>query len=269
MTRKGPMAKIRRAFADLTALYNNVPAVPCTGCGYCCVSPTMTVVEFAFLLDHIFAHLAMDEIASLLTRPMEPAAHMKGNTLCPLQKEDKHCRFYGVRCLSCRIEGIPALEGMGIREERICPHITEDQVQTEVTAESVDTWIQEVFRLSQPVHEVSVEPYFLNAVNLECWWAIALDRAITQPFFTRIREALWAEWDLAELQPHYVDHTRLALKLSLIDTFFAESEAHSPQKALKAIRRVIHEFPQTGTYYQHEGQEYFKLMKRVVQQQGK
>lgn len=256
------MPELRDAFPDLEAIYQAVPPVACDACGQCCVTPHITVVEFAYLLDRALRENRQDEMVAWLAAPLASKVGESGNFVCKVQGNDQRCTLHDARALSCRVEGHPALEKMSGRAEAVCANLA--KTGDAVSPEQIDGWIQSVFELSAPYHEVSAEPWFLNAANLDCWWAIALDPAITQPFFLEIREQLRKQFDLEPFAQHYTDQTGLAQKLSLIETFFTESSNNRAEKALKAIRRVIHDFPRTGSYYQYEGKQYFQFVKNVL-----
>jgi len=255
------MPDLRDAFDELEKIYAQPPALPCVSCGTCCVTPHLTLVEFAYQLDSLLTLLSPEEISALMDAPMPEAEHLPGNYLCKLQNAENKCLSHPGRSLSCRLEGLPLMDLLANRITPICPHITDQDVASDVTAELISQWQDRLSALNAGFHTVMEEPYWLESLNLECWWAVALDPKITQPFFLQIRQHLADTFDLSLFAPHYVDTTDLSRKLNLIDAFFAANEQKNPDKAFKLIRQVMHDFPRTGTYYRREAQEYFKLMK--------
>ncbi len=259
------------ALARLEGVYAGLPQVPCNGCGICCVTPHMTLVEFAFLLRGVIDNLGGDAAALLAAGEMRPSGKYPGNFLCALQDEQARCAAHAWRPLACRLEGLPVLDRMGFREQKICPHICDSDMDAQVTQTMVEEWTRDVFALNRPFYRLLEEPYWVDALNLECWLAVLLDPDVTQPFFLRMRKQLAGVIDVKVFAGHYADRTGFARKLTLIDRFFAANEERKPEQALKCIRRIVHEFPRTGTHFREQGGKYFRLMKQLVREtkQGK
>lgn len=258
------MSDITDLFSELETLYAGLPDVPCTACGKCCVTPHMTAVEFAYLLKGMLESCDAETLGRLVNHPMEGSSEYAGNFLCGVQDDNGRCRLHAYRPLACRLEGIPVLDEMSMRDEPICPFIKPDDMAVDVTAEQVETWIQQAFDLSNAIHPVSMEPWFLNGLHLECWWAVLFDLDITQSFFLDIRAKFNDTFELHPLAELYQDQTGFAERIGLIESYFAEMEAKRPDKAFKLIRRIVHGFPKTGTYFHYEGQQYFRFTKDLV-----
>ncbi len=129
------MIRLSDAFPDLEALYQALPPVPCEGCGSCCVTPHLTLVEFAYLLRHLENNFSQAEMITLLQAPMVPAARFPGNFLCALQGPDGLCRVYPARSLSCRAEGLPVIDSMSGREAPACQQSGQKRKQDGPTSE--------------------------------------------------------------------------------------------------------------------------------------
>lgn len=260
---------VRDAFSDLEAIYADLPDVPCVACGLCCVTPHITFVEFAHLLDGMLGEWTEEEAIRFVARPMEPERRYPGNHKCGVQSEEKGlCSLYEHRPLMCRLEGMPILDRMAIREVQICPYITEAEMPRTVTEAEVDRRVREVFDLAKRFYPVYEEPYWLTALNVETWLALVLDPDITQRPVLAVRRQLRESFDLDFLEPHYVDRTGLARQLDLIDCFFEEAEVkRRPRYAVRALQRILNEFPATGSYWQEEGRRYLDLMRKVLRQE--
>ena len=255
------------AFPELEAMYAALPEIPCNGCGLCCVTPEMTLVEFAYLATHMVRTWTPERCIAFLQAPMEKEPRYPGNFICRGQNEKNLCEPYAARPLICRIEGAPVLDRMGIRTFRNCPYITEEDMPEVLEPYHVDALLQAAFNLSSHFYGVYEEPYWLCALNLECWFAVALDPKITQPQVLAIRRLIRESVPMDFLVPHYRDKTELAKKLTLIELFFDEAEHRRPKQALRAIKRVLHDFPKTGAYYQNEAQKYTVLMQKIIRNQ--
>jgi len=251
-----PDEEIENALDELGALYDAVPENPgCTSCGRCCMDPHMTLPEFAFLLKSGLAVLDRAERDEILNKPMVKHPEYPGEFVCRFLRDDKTCAVYAGRPLGCRIDGIEALNQHTGRE--VCPSPLKGP-----SGDDLDLWIYDLFTISRRIIEME-EPYFLDALNIECWLATMADATITQLPFVRARRMLMP---LAEgvLFAGYKDQTRLSEKLALIDAFFAASAIPDAEKALRHIRKVYQEFSKTGEYFAKPAKEYFAFTKDAV-----
>jgi Fe-S-cluster containining protein len=260
-------ADLRAAFPDLESLYGGLPSMPCISCGLCCVTPHMTLLEFACLLKGMLAEWPRERLVALVSEPMEPEGRYPGNFKCRVQDGRGLCALHRWRPLICRLEGFPVLNRMGIRDHEICPYITDDQLDVEVKDTDIDRWVAHAFRLSNRFYPVYEEPYWLSSLTPECWMAVALDETIGQEPIMRVQAMIREAFDLDFLEPHYRDITRIAEQFDMVDRFFEEAEKKRPRKAVKILRAILHDFPRTGSYYQSEGLKYFNLMKEIVRKQ--
>lgn len=258
---------LRDAFPAIRALNARLPKLPCTGCGLCCVSPEMTLVEFAMLAEVMMATWDDATWQKFLTEPLQSETRYTGHHVCPIQSEKGLCDFYESRPIICRLEGAPVLDCIGIRSFRNCPYIHEEDLPEGISAEMVDAWIQESFSISAHFYGVYEEPYWMCALTLDCWFAVALDPMIQQEEILAIRDLIHEAVDMRHLKKWYVDKTLLAKKLALIELFFDEAEQRRPKQALRAIKRVLHDFPETGAYYRTEAEKYTALMQRIIRQE--
>ncbi|MHC4887610.1 MAG: YkgJ family cysteine cluster protein [Planctomycetota bacterium] len=260
------MANLRTGYPALEAIDAVLPPMPCIACGLCCVSPHITLVEFIRLIDSALTDWPPERLIQWVSTPPELERRYPGNFKCRVQTEKGLCDRHEARPLICRLEGFPVLDRIGMRESHICPYITEEDLEVPVGESDIDRWIADTFTVTNQFYPTYEEPYWLSSLLPECWFAVALDETIKQPFFVWIREMIRSTLDLDFLVPHYENYTRLGDKLGRIDQFFEYAEAKRPRKAVQAIRRVLYDFPFTGTYYQAEGKKYFHLMRDIVQQ---
>lgn len=259
--------KLHDAFPELQRLYAEMPKVPCVACGLCCVSPHITLLEFAYLFEGMLASWPPERLRAYVTDPPVPEKRYPGNLQCRVQEEKGLCSLYDWRPLMCRLEGTPTLDRMGIREAQLCPYISEQDMAVQVAPEQVDRWVEAVFALNNRYYNTYEEPYWLSALTPSSWLAVALDPAITQAPVLAIRALLQEAFSFADLAPAYRDVTGLAQQLDLIDAFFAAAEGKEPRRALRTIRKILFDFPTTGCYYQDEGRKYFELMRTIVREQ--
>src|SRR3990172_6474656 len=108
------MEYMSMTFNGLEELYAEVPGVPCTGCGHCCVTPTVTLVEFVHLMKHVISQFNPEEVARLLTQKMKPHERFEGNYQCKFLSPLGKCTVHPGRPLACRLHGLPVLEELDI-----------------------------------------------------------------------------------------------------------------------------------------------------------
>lgn len=263
------MTTLRSTFPILEELYASLPPMPCIACGLCCVSPHITLVEFAYLMNNIRETWPESRIITLVSTPSSPERRYPGSMKCRMQSEKGLCDLHQTRPLICRLEGFPVLDRIGMRQSHICPYISDEDLERPVDESDIDRWISETFSLTNRFYQTYEEPYWLSSLLPECWLAVALDDSIGQPLLVRIRQLIRDTVDLDFLTPHFQNFTRLNEKLNFIDQFFSFAEEKQPRKAVQAIRHVLYDFPLTGSYYQTEGTKYLHLMRDIVRHQRK
>lgn len=264
------MKKITESFDKLEKLYSSLPGMPCISCGLCCVSPHMTLVEFAYMLSGMLKSWDKQQLIDFIKKKPEAETRYEGNFVCKFQGGKGDCSLHKYRSMICRLEGFPVLNKMGIRDYIICPYITDENMESTVNSEDIDRWVEETFNLSNEFCPVYEEPYWLSGLNVDCWFAIALDKKITQPFILNVKAMIRESFDIDFLEESYVDYTSLSEKLNLVDNFFVEAgENKNPKKAITILKDIMDKYPFTGSYYLDEAEKYMKLMKKIVREQRK
>jgi len=255
--------RIAETLADVERLYESVPQATCRSCGLCCVTPTITLAEFMRLLQGMLEDWPRERLHAFLGGEMVRSTFYFGNHACRIQEEGL-CSLYPHRPLICRLEGMPVLETLGMREERICPYDDGEPRGGPVTRPQIDSWVGRIYEYSERFYNLHEEPYWIDSLNVECWFAVALDERISQPPILRLRGILNEGFDLDGLAEHYADRTRLKEKLDLIDRFMRMTEGHRPRKALKLLERILYDFPRTGSHFYKQGYRYRDLLRAIL-----
>lgn len=254
----------RQAMTELNLLYATLPETGCDACGTCCVSPHITFVEFAFLLQHIVPRWPREARERLVAEPPVASECYEGNLLCPLQDAQGRCAIYEQRPLICRLEGHPIMEELGVRTEAICPRTSERDAPP-ITAEEVDAWVESACLLANRCGAPSGEPYWLTALNLQCWFALAVDPDLERPPFVLLRRQLRSLGQLEPFAAAYVDHTGFAKKVRDVEAFFElVSQQGDPAEAIAILEHIRDAYPFTGSYYQAEAMQYLELMHQLA-----
>lgn len=241
------------ALDELQELYADAPVVRCFACGACCVSPHMSLVEFAHLLGHLLESKSREELRALAGRAPTPSEEFEGNLDCAL-KEGKLCGAREGRTLSCRLEGLAVLDGMFGRETPSCANADKKADAPDSTPGEIEEFLRRLNALNAEFYLPWTEPYHLDGLNFECWLAVCLDPGITQEFFLRLRGAVLSRFDLGFLVESYVNTTGLKQKLDLIDEVVRAVEQQRFKYAKKLLYRIAEGFPNTGSYYYFQAQ---------------
>jgi hypothetical protein len=237
--------EIEERITQLQELLTSCPPLPAPELR-CSAAPHLTCLEFLQLFDNLQKNLTVGELAQVIAAAPTPVpvALNLPHLACPLLKS-------GV----CLAQG-----GQGV----FC-HLGEDLSRCDgYSAEKIEELLTRLVDLAAPLHENLTEPYYLNMLNFHCWLAVALDPNITQPLFTELREKLAQYFDLAPLQAHYQNHTKLKEKLDLIDLFFRLNAEQRAPEALACMRKIQSDFPFTGAYFGEQADAYRKFMEEIV-----
>ncbi len=252
-----------KLFSDLDNVYKACPDLPCIKCGICCSSPHLSFVEFCYFLDYALRAVSQEKLIEIVSKEPEPSKRLNGHIECPLL-EDKLCVIHGGRGISCRYIGVPELSaGYGLNEP-LCPHITHENMGVKVTVDEIENALDVLAGYNAEIYEYLSEPYYLDALNLQCWFAVCLDKNITQPLFVKLRGIIREKFDLDFLEPYYKNTTRIKEKLDLVDRFFEFNEQQKPQEARFCMEQVRDNFPNTGAYYNTQSHIYIEFMNSLI-----
>lgn len=250
-------------FRQIEEVYAKCPEVPCVKCGRCCSSPHLSFAEFAYFLEKTLANVEQEKIIQMVTAPVIPSSLLEGHVDCPAL-ENNLCIVDGGKGISCRYIGIPELStGYGL-DEPLCKNITADDMSEQVTVEKMEEALDTIALLNANIYSYLSEPYFLDALNIQCWFAVCLDKDITQNLFVQLRELLRGRFDLDFLDEHYKNTTQLKEKLDMVDLFFELNEQQKAQEALACMEQIRDGFPNTGAYYVSQSRIYIDFMNSLL-----
>lgn len=249
------MLSLRSRFTELEALYAALPALSCPACGQCCVEPHFSLLEFAWLIDHLLREAGEEVLLPLISLPLRESVHHPGDPACPIQDRQGRCGSYHGRGLACRLEGFPALEAALARPEPICPN-HEHLAGSPAAAVDRTTIIALCDRLraaNQACYACSEEPWFCYVLPLQCWWAVAFDPQIQEAYWLHLRALLLEACPIGHLGHVYRDHSGLATMISALSRFHGQIATGHMHEALSTLRTLLSGHPRCGDYYQREG----------------
>jgi Fe-S-cluster containining protein len=246
-----------RALTDLQAFYTELPGVECQACGFCCVSPGCTLVEFIHLVRWAQQHLDAEAFRQFIHRPPQLHPDHPGDTRCAFIV-DARCSVHNGRTGACRIFGVPSLSELHIEDLEECRNSIAAVGRAD--AEFMRGWIQRLALLDQRLFAVGSEPYFVRGFNVECWLDIYFDESLSFDVFADIRKVMLDAVDLSAYRSEYRDKTNLREKIdkiSVLSTMMGMVDAETMRNLLESIRDG---YPFTGTHFLHEAQEYLRVL---------
>jgi len=242
-------------------LLNSVPGLDCTGCwGDCCVSPTMTLVEFIYMMESGKEIFGEPTFKNFLEKPRIEHKIYVGNSHCRFQDlDDGKCLIYPGRALACRLHGHDALRAFESKEMVFCDR-NPDKDQS-LTQDLLNSMIHSVRELADQIEIAYEEPYFMLSLNLECWIdfyyneSISVHRNPLKYMYDYLHENL----RLPELEKP-TRHTTLSGKLNTIDKLFDAINSGDGYTMITLLNALISDFPSSGSYWIDEAKQYKKVI---------
>ncbi len=246
------MGLFSRAYKILSEeIYDKVPEVGCRACGNCCVSPHVTLIEFCYLFKSFLDN--NPEKIRIFTEIMPIHRNFEGSLYCRFQKSDGKCGVYAHRPLVCRLHGHPALSDLGFKYHVPCPVPLEPE--NILSKDSVDTFLDHLSNLNQRFYLHYTHPYWLSALNVECWLKILFGQW-ERAYFQSLKGLMVRELGESVLEYAHLFHqnVRLEEKLDLIDAGHAEFQLGRKKDAHVIFKKIQDGFPETGAYYYFEAE---------------
>ena len=255
---------LQNAMSSLTDIYSNIPGLKCDGCwGECCVSPTLTLAEFVYMMNHGEQDLKPEEFKNFLSLPLQEHLFYTGNAHCRFQdKKNGRCQNYNGRAASCRIHGHNAMKHFKVANMEYCD-IGQDP-SGELKPQGLQVIFDEIAKINHASAESYVEPYYLMSLNLEGWIDFYYQTEIStnRPQLLRIHNILVENLNLPKLKLN--PHTTLAGKLNTIDNMyeaFADGDALLVQELLQSTKV---NFPSVGSYFQEEASYLLDMVENKI-----
>jgi len=251
-------------FKELEGLYSKIPGVPCTGCGNCCVTPSVTLVEFVYLMRSLIETRPTEEITELLSRKMDPHPKFAGNHKCRFLSPIGKCTVHPSRPLPCRLHGLPVLEELKL--EGMVTYTEMDTTQCPTVAfDTLKSWLNEITDLNQEIYPIN-EPYWLTGLNIESWLAVYFDDSIDGGIFVPIKKFMIENFDFGFAKSSYRDRTHLKEKLDKIEILYQLQGVADPETVKKLLNSLISDYPRAGTFFIAEAKNILGFLDAPVPQ---
>ncbi len=253
------MGLFTRAYKVLSGeIYDKVPEVGCRACGRCCVSPHVTLVEFCYMFKS-FCDNNPGKI-QILTDIIPIHEKFEGNLYCRFQESDGKCGVYTHRPLVCRFHGHPVLSDLGFKYHVPCP----DSLEPEniLSKDDINTLLEHLSKLNQRFYLHYTHPYWLSALNIECWLTILFGQW-QRAYFRSLKDLMVGEFgeSILELAHLYRQNVRLKEKLDLIDAGLTGFQLGRKEDAHVVFKKIQNGFPETGAYYYFEAEMFLFALK--------
>jgi Fe-S-cluster containining protein len=240
-----------------TSIYARIPEIECQACGRCCISPHVTLVELCYMLSAFCER--PQELARVIQREVPAHPDFHGQLACRFQSRNGACSIYAHRATPCRLHGHKGLLAAGDQYGTQCHRVR--YPNGTLAIDSIHTLLDRLAAVNGPLYDNAyyTAPYWLSALNLECWLTLLFTRP-RQALFAHLRRVVLRELGLGDRlqEMAFPQQVPLGPMLDRIDAFhqdLAEGRmAHLPRH----LDELCGDDPRLGTYYRFE--------KRIVPQ---
>lgn len=248
-------------FADLEALYDELPRVQCRQCGQCCVSPTCTLAEFLYLIHRAQqTQPAADFERAVLSVP-EVHTGYEGNLQCAFL-HDSRCMIHPGRTGACRLFGISALNEMGISDIAACKNAVAAEGRTDKAF--IEGWLDRLVLLNRGLHPVAEAPFYLTGLSIACWLDIYFEERHRQDFFGAIQTVMKQYVDLSAYSGRRRSKTDILDKIDKVAAFNDFMDLVPAQTLADILSSILKDYPLTGTWYQTEGHRFLAAIEQSM-----
>lgn len=238
------------SFTRLESLYKIVPGVPCiAGCKGCCVSPTITLTEFIYMMRYLLKTYKREIFLKFITYPMRPHPQFEGNYYCRFQSENGYCGLHEGRALACRLHGLPVIEDLGIKNLENCTIMDKSECP-QVNVKEINGWIDELLLCNQELRpDYGDEFHHIIGLNVECWLDIAFWDNISSNIIRNLQNLIRSLLPEDLIINGYLPHTEISEKIdavSLLEMLINSGDKDAVENILDHLQN---KYPTAGTYF--------------------
>ena len=244
----------------LEVIYADLPELPCLpGCTACCVSPTLTLVEFIFLLDFLKRQEKIEKFCDPSLPPF--SSRFKGHRQCRFHALEGLCSIHPGRPLACRLHGLPVIESLGVVDLENCT-IMDQKFLPQIALTRAKGWLEDLVKLNERLSE-GYGQSFLRIVGLhpECWFDIAWGPEPASEELSGLREKIlmfFPDLKINRLRPV----TEIAEKASYLELLEISLEMGDLEMVKKMLTDLEGRFNTVGGYWESEARELLKAVEQ-------
>lgn len=243
-------------FEALTQAYNTLPPLQCGECwGECCVSPTMTAIEFIYMMLGAQETQTQEQLSKFLFAPVQEHLFYSGNAHCRYQdRETGRCQNYQHRAMACRLHGHEALRAYQREELEFCDKKPDHFLK--LKKDGLDERLELIRLYNEQLQIPYGEPWYFCSLNLESWLDFYYSPRLSEnrPELKHIYDTLHEMVQLPG-QDQRPMLTTLEGHLNTVETLYMAIEQGDGDLVLNCLNSIIQDFPSTGSYYMDEAQQ--------------
>lgn len=248
-------------FKPLKESYESLPGLQCGDCwGECCVSPTMTAVEFVYMMLGLQETRTHEEISIFLGDQVREHLFYAGNAHCRFQHlENGRCQNYEHRAMACRLHGHEALRAYQTDDLEFCDKKPDHEKN--LKKEGLDQRLQLIRDYNEKLQIPYSEPWYFCSLNLESWLDFYYTPRLSEnrPELLHIYQLLRDNLQLPEIVGR-IQLTTLEGQLNTIETLYMAIEKGEGSLALDCLNSLIEHYPSTGSYYLDEARQMKEIL---------
>lgn len=243
------------AYKELNdSVYRAVPDMGCRGCGQCCVTPHMTLIEFCYSMH--FLSDKPDLLSAAISRIVSPHPDFQDQLTCRFQLTDRRCGIHHWRPLACRLHGHPVLATMNGQYDVRCDKA---EPSADLTADDVYKLLDRVNSINTRFYEHYQPPYWICGLNVETWLSICV--ADMHPLvFRTVKKIISRAIPLENITGLFRQIVPIKEKIDLVDMLHAADTIGQPARTIILLEKIKDGFPETGAYYYFEAKHYLRGM---------
>lgn len=248
-------------FKELHDKYSTLPGLQCGQCwGECCVSPTMTAIEFVYMM--LGAQETMDKTTLLkfIQEPIKEHLFYAGNAHCRFQDMvNGRCQNYETRAMACRLHGHEALRAYQTDDLEFCDK-KPDHNKT-LSVEGLDRRLETIRDYNDSLEIPYAEPWYFCSLNLESWLDFYYTPSLCEgrPVLAQIQRTIHSMLSLPLINQK-VQLTTLTAQLKTIEHLYRAISEGDGALVLDLLNDILEGFPSTGSYYLDEANQMKKIL---------
>jgi Fe-S-cluster containining protein len=236
------------------SVYRAVPDAGCCGCGQCCVTPHVTLIEFCYSIQYLQKRPEL--FSEAIARIVSSHPDYQDQRTCRFQLSDHRCGIHPCRPLACRLHGHPVLAAMNNQYD---VHCDKTMPAADLTPDDVYALLDRVNAINARFYQHYQPPYWICGLNVETWLSICVVD-MHQPLFLLVKEVISRAVPLGTIAGLFRQVAPIKEKIALVDMLHAADTIAQPEARMILLEKIKDGFPETGAYYYFEAEHYLRGM---------